>query len=226
MSSRRVPGKVLRKLGDQPLLAYVVERCQGVRSADIVAIVTSTDSTDDRLDSWARARGVTLFRGSLSDVAGRFREATETYALDAFLRVNADSPFIDPGLLDHAVELYRSDDADLVTNVFPRSYPVGLSVELIARSTLAKAMQDMTDSADLEHVTRAIYRNSANYRIRNFSAPVDLSDRTLAVDNPGDISRLERLLEGMNAPHWEYGAEDICTLADALGVLTSRRDEV
>ena len=45
------------------------------------------------------------------------------YKPDCFVRVCGDSPLIDTGLIEEAINIYKNNKADLVTNVFPRSFP-------------------------------------------------------------------------------------------------------
>lgn len=222
MSSRRLPGKVLRPLAGRPLLAYVVERCRQVRGADMVAVLTSAETADDAIADWGRETGTTVFRGPLDDVAGRFLEAAESYDLAGFVRVNADSPFLDQRLVERGLELYGSADADLATNVLRRSYPVGMSVEVLNRRRYREAYAEMTTDDEREHVTRHYYMRPERFRIASFSAERDLGDRSLAVDTPADLARAERIAAAMQRPHWEYDCAAVCGLAESLGALATR----
>ena len=76
---------------------------------------------------------MTVHRGPLQDVAGRFLEVVERFGLDAFVRVTGDSPLIDQRLVDHGIDLFREGGADVVTNVFPSTFPSGQSLEVVRR---------------------------------------------------------------------------------------------
>lgn len=58
-----------------------------------------------RLQCW-RNRAVACFRGSQSDVAGRFLGILEEYPMEAFVRVSADSPMLDQRLVGRGVEMF------------------------------------------------------------------------------------------------------------------------
>ena len=62
---------------------------------------------------------------------------------DAAVRINGDSPLHHSELLSEAVRVYFSDNVEIVTNVFPRSYPIGMSVELVSKLALQKAYTKM-----------------------------------------------------------------------------------
>lgn len=46
MTSTRLPGKVLKKVLDKPLLEYQIERLKQVKLADEIVIATTINSTD------------------------------------------------------------------------------------------------------------------------------------------------------------------------------------
>ena len=212
MSSRRLPGKVLRKLHGRPMLQYLLERLERCRTLDEVVVATTTDPSDDQLAEYCGRVGVLCHRGPRDNVAERLRQAGQRLALDAFVRVCGDSPLLDGRLVDRAVDLFRSDQFDVVTNVMPRSFPTGQSVEVVRSTTLADAVGHMSDQVDLEHVTRFFYRNSGRYRIQNFSSELDHDDVSLAVDTSYDFDHIAALIAAMTEPQWQYGVNDLLRL--------------
>ena len=54
------------------------------------------------------------------------------------MRISADSPFIDPNILEKSFNLFCNGNYDIVTNVFPPTFPKGMSVELMNFQTLEK----------------------------------------------------------------------------------------
>ena len=83
---------------------------------------------------------------------------------------------------------------DVVTTVFPRTFPKGQNVEAIRTSALL-ALRDaeLTDD-DREHVTAFFYRHPDRFLIRNVeSGDPSPGDRSVAVDTLEDLRRLEQL---------------------------------
>ena len=76
MSSKRFPGKMLRKIKNKPLIDYVWERCN-LSTVDEWAVVTSDESSDDVLCEYLADKKIEYFRGNLDDVASRFISAVE-----------------------------------------------------------------------------------------------------------------------------------------------------
>jgi spore coat polysaccharide biosynthesis protein SpsF len=195
MSSSRFPGKVLAPLGGQPLIAHVFSRiCEAVPKERVV-LVTSEDASDDPLVAYVGgALGMAVFRGSLEDVAGRFRACLRVHPCEWFVRICGDSPAIDPGLLGWMLDRV-SDDLDLLTNVAERTFPPGQSVEIVRVRTFLRWITDELTPEEREHVTLHFYRNSELYRIRNVSsADASLSARRMVVDTLEDLRTLERIL--------------------------------
>jgi spore coat polysaccharide biosynthesis protein SpsF len=213
MSSTRLPGKVLQPLAGRPVLSYLLERLARARTPDETIVATSDEPEDDPIARLAGELGVHVHRGPLLDVAGRFGQVAERFELDALARVSGDSPLLDPAIVDRAVELFRAGDWELVTNVFPRSFPVGQSVEVLARGALERVLADTAGDADArEHVTRHIYFNPAGFRIQNFRHERDESAVRLAVDSREDLLRIERIVTAMDSPQVEYGLAELLRL--------------
>jgi len=223
MNSERLPGKVLHPVHGKPMLEYLVERLDHCKSLDAVVVATSTDPTDNPVAGFCRERGTACYRGSLANVASRFIDVLTQSGFDAFLRVSGDSPLLDPQIVDRGVEIFLQGDFDLVTNVFPRSYPRGQSVEVVRSETFRRAFQKMRDEDELQHVTLFFYRNPQEFAIHNFAADADYSGVHLAVDTVEDMERFSCLLDGMEGPHWQYDLPEILDMCRSLdGVRRSR----
>jgi spore coat polysaccharide biosynthesis protein SpsF len=186
------------------------------RSIDGVVLATSADGSDDAVARFAQASGVRCHRGPLEDVASRLLDAAVAVRADALIRLNGDSPLLDPAVVDRGVELFRSEPADLVSNVVQRSFPKGQSVEVLSRDALARAVAAMTTTYDREHVTPYFYSHAADYVVRSFSAPHPRPDVQLSVDDEDDFLRCEAILESLGRPPWEVGWEACVRAADAL----------
>ena len=194
MSSIRLPGKVLMSISGKPMLERVCDRVMKSRDVTKVVIATSSHSSDDPIEQFCCSRNFSCFRGALDDVAARFLSVIQREGAEAFIRISADSPLIDPKLIDRAVEEYRHGQYDLVTNVLHRTFPKGQSVELIRSSTFRQMCADLIDPDDREHVTKAFYINSSAYKIKNFSAEISAGEFQLSVDTREDFERISTII--------------------------------
>jgi spore coat polysaccharide biosynthesis protein SpsF len=216
MSSRRLPGKALRAIRGRALLGHVVDRVRCCRSIDGLWIATSTDPDDDAIAEFARMGAVELYRGALDDVASRLLNAGRAAQADALVRINADSPLIDPAIVDRAVEIYRTQQAELVSNVVRRTFPKGQSVEVVAVSALERAVEAMTTPDEREHVTPWFYANPTGVRIVSFESANPRPQMQLSVDTLEDLQRVEAILGRLGEPAAGHGLDAIIAAADTI----------
>lgn len=199
MDSRRFPGKVLHPLAGQPMLAHVVDGCRAVRAIDQrIIIATTSRPVDQPIARFAAAADLSVFRGETDHVARRLLICARAAGWDGFYRVNADSPCLQPGLLDKAAAAFDEGGFDLVTNLHPRTFPYGISVELLRTSTYGEACTRFDQPAHREHATLYYYEHPEQFRLCNLSNP-DFRPGTeplprLTVDTPDDVPRVEAWL--------------------------------
>ena len=212
LSSQRFPRKVLHPVAGKPMLQYTLERLQRCRETDGLLLATS-DSTDDaEVAEFCQSLGVDCLRGPLENVAERFRLAVDQGGLDAFVRISGDSPLLDSELVDRAVKLFRESECDLITNVMPRSFPPGHSVEVVDAGAFRSALREMSEPEDFEHVTKFLYKNPDRYRIRNFESGTSYPGVHMAVDTAEHMARFAAIVAAMRRPHYEYGLDEVVAL--------------
>lgn len=200
MSSRRFPGKVLVPLAGRPVVDRLLDAVCDVVPSDRVMVLTSDDPTDTPLCRHVEARGVASFRGALDDVFGRFRAALRKAPCERFVRLSADSPLLPAALLRRMLD-ETPVAADLVTNVKPRTFPKGWSVEVVRSAAFEAIDPALLTADDREHVTTFFYAHPDRYRIVNVSsADPAIASESFAVDTPDDLARLERLVAGGHVP--------------------------
>ncbi len=213
MGSARLPGKVLRDAGGKPMLGYLVERLERGVPDMPVAVATSDGTEDDPVAEFCAGLDLPCVRGPLNDVAGRFLKAVDRFGADAFVRISGDSPLLDTQLIEHAVALFDDKDADLATNVLERTFPKGMSVEVVRAEAFRRAYSNMQSPDEFEHVTSHFYRTPTDWRIADFTSGRDLGRVNLSVDTASDFARFENILGRMTSPHWTYGMNAVLELA-------------
>lgn len=218
MGSSRLPGKVLREVAGKPILQYLLENLQRSKRLAGVVVATSTSAGDMPIVELCERLGVDVFRGDQADVAGRFLDVIETRDAQAFVRISGDSPLLDSRLVDRAVGRFERDDCDLVTNLRPRSYPRGQSVEVLNSQVFRDAYRAMSCREHFEHVTRWFYENEDQVKISNFRAMRDWSDIRLAVDTAEDLHMIARIVKRMERPHWQYELSEIIEIYKSIEV--------
>ena len=130
MSSTRLPGKVMKPLAGRPMIERQLERLRRCSTLTRIIVATSLDASDDPLAAHLNGIGVDTFRGSLHDVLGRYLGAAQAFDLVGDLvRLTADCPLADPGVIDDCVRRRADLGVDYCSNGRRRTYPHGLDVE-------------------------------------------------------------------------------------------------
>lgn len=198
MGSSRLPGKVLSDLAGKSMLARVVERLLDTTLVDAVMIATTTLPGDDAVVAHARQLGIMSYRGSADDVLARYLGAARTVRADVIVRVTADCPLLDPGVVDRVVAAC-THDIDYASNTQTRSFPRGLDVEALHRDALERIGRIARTPSTREHVTSFVTENPGLFRIAHVVSETDDSDLRWTVDTPEDLA-LARALYAGGAP--------------------------
>jgi spore coat polysaccharide biosynthesis protein SpsF len=214
-SSKRLPGKILFDLLGKTMLQRVVERVRMSTNVSDVIVATSIGSDDDQVEQECRRLDVKLSRGPLENVAERFRIVLEEHNAPCFVRISADSPLIDPALINRALAIFETHAPDLATNTCPYTFPRGMSVEVVDTACFLRTLPEIKESLDLEHVTRFFYRNRDRFRISNFTSQEgDFSHIKLCVDTNEDLARVTRVLQLLDPGSRHYSWRDLVALID------------
>ncbi|MBZ0166270.1 MAG: NTP transferase domain-containing protein [Candidatus Omnitrophica bacterium] len=213
MNSQRLPGKVLKEVQGKPLLQYTIDRLRQSLHPLRIVVATSDETSDDPVAAYCRGNEIEVFRGELENVAARYRAVIQHYQLPAFVRVTGDSPLIDSQLIDAGIDSFATGQFDLVTNVYPRSFPKGQSFEVLRAETFLEAVPLMRDAAQREHVTQYFYQNAGNYRIYNVASNTgNFSEENLSVDTADDFERFRQVISDPQRPVMDNNWEEILKL--------------
>lgn len=200
LGSTRLPGKALLPLVGRPILYHVVARLRHVPALAQVVVATTDRPDDEPIRAFCRDEGILVFAGSEEDVLDRYVQAAGRFDADPVVRVTADCPLIDPGVVSRAVAMYTEADGALAYVGFDTSFPDGLDVEVIALSALETAWREARLPSEREHVTPFIWKQPQRFpqdRIRN---DTDLSDQRWTVDEPEDYRLIEAIYGALYHP--------------------------
>lgn len=195
MGSSRLPGKVLRDLAGDTMLARVVQRLRAARAIDQIVIATTTSAADDAIVREAGRLGAGVHRGSETNVLSRYVDAASAWRADVVVRVTADCPLLDPGVVDSVVEALFVAPVDYASNTHVRTFPRGLDVEALHRDTLERIGRLGVSAAAREHVTAFVMESPALFAVRQVRADQDDSDLRWTVDTDDDLALVRALYE-------------------------------
>jgi spore coat polysaccharide biosynthesis protein SpsF len=214
MSSTRLPGKVLADVAGAPMLGRQVERLRRSRRMDELVVATSDQASDDAVADYAARLDLTVVRGPLEDVLGRFGRALDAYPEAAtVVRMTADCPLTDWRVLDAVIDHHAAAKADYASNTPQvRTYPHGLDVEVMTARALRTALFEATDPYDREHVTPFLYRNPQRFRLEFLSQTPSLAHLRWTVDHPEDLDFVRHVYGALYAANPDFAMAEIAAL--------------
>ena len=201
MSSTRLPGKVLKKISEKPMLSHILNSLKHSKTLDHVVVATTTKKDDDKIVQLCKKMKISVFRGSEKNVLNRFCEAGKKYGATHIVRICADCPFVDPTIVDKIVRKSLLTNVDYVSNTLPKTYPMGYEVEVIKFPALQKAEEMTKDPGDLEHVTLFLMRNLKLFSHYNVEAPISYKKPKIrvCVDTKEDFMVTEKIYNSLNS---------------------------
>lgn len=192
MSSERFPGKVLAKLQGRTIIEHLIRRFAKLNLPCFV--LTSEHFSDDPLVEFLQDTGQRFFRGYLDDVLGRYVSFAEIFSFNNLVRISADSPLLHPDIVSGAIDLKLESRGAVVTNIYPRTFPKGQSVEIIKTSILEKNIKFMNKS-EKEHVTKFFYTDKIKIKIKNFKRFKNFQFKNYCIDNKRDIKQIKKIMQ-------------------------------
>jgi spore coat polysaccharide biosynthesis protein SpsF len=187
MGSTRLPGKVLRDLEGETMLARVMRRLGRARRIDSLLVATTDRAADDAIVEECRRHKLPVFRGDQDDVLDRYFRAAQLVKADVVVRVTSDCPLIDPEMTDQTVAAFLEARPDYAANNLVRTYPRGLDTEVFSMDALANAWQQARKPYERSHVTPYIYEHPADFRILTVTEDADYSHHRWTVDTAEDL---------------------------------------
>jgi spore coat polysaccharide biosynthesis protein SpsF len=230
-------GLVARRLGGKPLLEWVVRRMTDCQRLDRVIVLTGR-GPEEQFVSELAPPDVPVFGGPVNDVLARYEAALDAYPARAVVRVGADSPFIDPVLVDRLVNTadehpecdyigYRRADGRPALLA-----PMGLFAEWCRADALRRAAREAARPVDRQQPTRYLYSHPESFTVRLIPAPagLDRDDVRLTVEFEEDWEHAQTIYEalGPDALDWQRIAgllEQQPALRSRMAVLNRRQEQ-
>ncbi len=230
MSSTRLPGKVMKPILGQPMMARQIERLRRARRIGELVVATSVEPGDDVVADCAASLGCRVFRGSLADVLARYAGALEAHGpADHVVRVTADCPLIDPAETDRVVRLLCQNPSryDYAANIVERTLPRGLDTEALFVDTLLRVDRLASSAPAREHVTYLVLRERPDlFAIGSVTAERDDSDLRWTVDEAADLALVRRLYEDLALAEHPLARREIAAYVRAHPEITEMNARV
>jgi len=198
MSSKRFPNKMLKNIKGKTLLLRVYRQLQRSKCIKKIVVATSKSKSDDSLERYCKLNKIKVFRGSKNNVSLRFYKLLKKTTYNYFVRISGDSPLIDFRLIDDMAKYSKKKNFDIITNLMPRTFPKGHSVEIIKTKFFLQFFKKIKYRFDKEHVTPFFYRKKKEFRIKSVISKKKFKKFNYCVDNKGDLEKIIKLLKICN----------------------------
>jgi spore coat polysaccharide biosynthesis protein SpsF len=218
-------GKIARKLGGKSLLEWIVRQVTDSTRLDGVVVV-SCDAECDALADLAPPD--IAFVPSGGDVLGAYATLLRQRAADSVVRVCADSPFIDPALIDRLIR--TADDhpeCDYIGYVLrggrPAIFsPLGIFAEWCRADALLTAAREVTDPLDRRQPTRFVASRPERFRLRLIGAPpaMDRGDLRLTIASEEDWEHTQAIYDALGPEGMDW--QRVADLLDNHPALSQR----
>ena len=203
MDSRRLPGKVMKEIEGKPLLFYVIKQTLASKLIDDVIIATSTSPKDKIIADYCKANKINCYRGSHNDVLDRFYKTAKKFKCNPIIRISADSPLIDPKIIDKVLNKFLNNSFDYVSNNIekndhvwkdsPCNYPIGTVVEIATFKALKLSWKKAKESFEREHVFPFIQSHPEIFKISNVKSRNNYSHIRITVDKKQDLKFVQEI---------------------------------
>lgn len=219
-NSSRLPGKALKEINGKTILEYIYERVNKVLPVELITIATSNQESDDIISKYCEKKHWNYYRGSLQNVAERFYESGVDLGVDYLIRVNGDNLFLDIHLLENMINLSHADQYDFISNVKGRTYPKGMSIEIVRLNHYKELLKEINIEKQFqEHVMLYLYENELkSYHFVYNNKVKEMAGIQLAIDTQEDFEKAVSIIDSFDKDQTKYNIIDIAEIISTKGL--------
>lgn len=208
LTSERLPEKVLKQVGEKPIIKSIVERINQSKRISKVIIATSDEKSDDKLYNFCMSENLPVFRGELNNVLKRYYDCATQNRAQIIIRLTGDNALVDSYIVDKAIDVFfQNQDLDYLH--YCKELPLGMAVEVFTYTALKQAYLNAVDAECKEHVTLYMYKNVSEFNCLLYSDSTlqDHSNLRWTVDTKEDYELVKSIYHYFGEKQFHY--EDI-----------------
>ncbi|MGP2658022.1 cytidylyltransferase domain-containing protein [Malaciobacter sp. WC5094] len=215
MTSSRLPKKVLKPLGDSTVLEVMINRLLKCEYISDIIVATTINKDDDSIVELCKSKNIKYFRGSENNVFERVLQAHQEFNSDIIVELTGDCPFIDPVLVDEAVQVYLNNSYDYVSNSIKSTFPIGMAIQVYSLKALEQISKKDLSDMDKEHVTPEFYTTN-KFKTFNIEASEQLyfPELSVTLDTKEDYRLINEIMN--------YFKNDYFTIEELISYVKSK----
>ena len=194
MGSTRLPRKIMRPIGNMPMLQILCQRISTSNFLDKVYVATTIEKQDDAVYEFCELNDVLCFRGSESDTLSRYVAIAKNERASTIVRLTGDNPFVNGELVDLAISDFQNRNLDYINTLDCSNYPKGLTVEVMRAESLFAANHSNVPS-DREHVTKFIRDRADSFNLGSYTDELVFPEVELTVDTFNEFQKAAYLFD-------------------------------
>ena len=216
-NSSRLPGKILLKISGKTILQHIIDRLICVKGGYPICVATSSEIDDKPIIDYCRDNNINFFDGSKKNVASRFLNCAKANNFDYATRINGDNLFTDPLIIENMINIAKTNKWKFITNVPKRTYPTGVSVEIVEVSIMEKEIKKF-NHYEKEHVMPFFYKNLKKGEIFEYIRKdlPKINKVNLAVDTIEDFQCFQKVFKAMKKGELKYTTDEIVNLVSKI----------
>lgn len=211
LSSSRLPGKALYRLGETTILGALIHRLKQSVGFSNKILATGPDGPNRLLYEEAKIIDSEIepfFAESECDVLGRLASVAERWVADSYVVVTADNPYISAAFAEDVLRFHHQGKYDYTTTThmthcenwdLKKTVPFGITVQVVQRSALLRLSHGTNNICERENhngfeaLHKRFHHQYSILGLTQFSSITETSDPNwrLTIDYPADY-RLAR----------------------------------
>jgi len=160
-NSTRLRGKILKKIGDKPVLWYLINRVKlAAKKNDKIIIAISDAMEDKKIQRYGNSLGIKTFFGNRNNLIKRTVEVHKKYKFDYFVRVCGDRPLFNYEDCKNLLAILKKSNfsLDLISNKSSKYTPKGMNIEILNYKKLKNFRSKIKKQYDKEHMLNYFYK--------------------------------------------------------------------
>ncbi len=214
LGSTRLPNKILYKIKRYNFLEFLIKRLKLLKKINQIIVATTNNPRDKEIIRIAKKNKVKFYVGSENNVQKRVIDAGKKFKCETIVRITSDCPLSDPDLIDQAVEIYRLNSCDYLSNTQKmRTYPDGMDIEIFSLNSLIRSSKLNLSIKKKQWTTWSLRNNPKKFKHLILAAPRNLKwpDLHLTLDEYEDYKLLKKIILHFNEKH-NFSCHEIISL--------------
>ena len=211
MDSKRLPGKMLMKLGGKTLISNIISELKKIDVIDKIIIAIPKKRNNKLLKSEIKSKKISIFEGSEDNLVDRYFKAAKKYNSDIIIRIPGDNCFpIAKEIKRIFIHYKKKGEEYFCSNLTPfnnSNYPDGIGAEVFSFKKLSNLKKKNLSKKKREHIHlnfidyvsgTAVDNKFCKISTIKFSSPFKTKNVILDINHLSDYLLMDKIYKELN----------------------------